>query len=127
MIRRPPRSTLFPYTTLFRSDRAGRHAEGEIVDEQALAVALAHALELDHRIAETIGDGDENFLGFVALLVLVRGQLLEAREPRLRFRLAALGVLPHPFELLLHRLDARLLLLLLHLQAHFLLLEPGGV
>src|SRR2546429_2921060 len=28
MIRRPPRSTLFPYTTLFRSRRAGRdHAE----------------------------------------------------------------------------------------------------
>src|SRR2546426_2018744 len=24
MIRRPPRSTLFPYTTLFRSDRMGR-------------------------------------------------------------------------------------------------------
>src|SRR3712207_7003779 len=24
MIRRPPRSTLFPYTTLFRSHRAGR-------------------------------------------------------------------------------------------------------
>src|SRR3712207_6877305 len=28
MIRRPPRSTLFPYTTLFRSE-AGRHAGGE--------------------------------------------------------------------------------------------------
>src|SRR2546423_7447943 len=27
MIRRPPRSTLFPYTTLFRSERAG-HAAG---------------------------------------------------------------------------------------------------
>src|SRR5947199_7893346 len=27
MIRRPPRSTLFPYTTLFRSDR-GLHAPG---------------------------------------------------------------------------------------------------
>src|SRR3712207_5051659 len=27
MIRRPPRSTLFPYTTLFRSDGAGRHAQ----------------------------------------------------------------------------------------------------
>src|SRR3712207_7474016 len=26
MIRRPPRSTLFPYTTLFRSDGAGRPA-----------------------------------------------------------------------------------------------------
>src|SRR5258708_27557764 len=25
MIRRPPRSTLFPYTTLFRSDRAYRY------------------------------------------------------------------------------------------------------
>src|SRR3712207_7487195 len=27
MIRRPPRSTLFPYTTLFRSDRAEAHAD----------------------------------------------------------------------------------------------------
>src|SRR2546425_5065028 len=26
MIRRPPRSTLFPYTTLFRSGRRGRHS-----------------------------------------------------------------------------------------------------
>src|SRR2546423_15266264 len=26
MIRRPPRSTLFPYTTLFRSDRRAAHA-----------------------------------------------------------------------------------------------------
>src|SRR2546430_12337567 len=26
MIRRPPRSTLFPYTTLFRSPTGGRHA-----------------------------------------------------------------------------------------------------
>src|SRR5256885_13144463 len=29
MIRRPPRSTLFPYTTLFRSLRAGRDRRGE--------------------------------------------------------------------------------------------------
>src|SRR2546426_4476257 len=28
MIRRPPRSTLFPYTTLFRSVRDGRPGEG---------------------------------------------------------------------------------------------------
>src|SRR3712207_8517059 len=28
MIRRPPRSTLFPYTTLFRSDRTGGGAAG---------------------------------------------------------------------------------------------------
>src|SRR2546430_2464878 len=32
MIRRPPRSTLFPYTTLFRSRRAIRHLEkGRVV------------------------------------------------------------------------------------------------
>src|SRR5256885_10009668 len=28
MIRRPPRSTLFPYTTLFRSRRLGAHRHG---------------------------------------------------------------------------------------------------
>src|SRR2546421_7949277 len=31
MIRRPPRSTLFPYTTLFRSDRARRAQCGGLV------------------------------------------------------------------------------------------------
>src|SRR2546422_8493689 len=29
MIRRPPRSTLFPYTTLFRSPQIGKHAADE--------------------------------------------------------------------------------------------------
>src|SRR3712207_7207391 len=29
MIRRPPRSTLFPYTTLFRSGRPGRRGRGD--------------------------------------------------------------------------------------------------
>src|SRR5256885_8793867 len=34
MIRRPPRSTLFPYTTLFRSDVAGG---GIVIDESRYA------------------------------------------------------------------------------------------
>src|SRR5438874_10023168 len=39
MIRRPPRSTLFPYTTLFRSPRAdwrdgGHPALGEVVEDR---------------------------------------------------------------------------------------------
>src|SRR2546429_6179735 len=47
MIRRPPRSTLFPYTTLFRSLRhvlaQQQDAEGgPVVDEHA-AVAVQHA------------------------------------------------------------------------------------
>src|SRR5256885_6377458 len=33
MIRRPPRSTLFPYTTLFRSDRQPRRARGRHGEE----------------------------------------------------------------------------------------------
>src|SRR3712207_6922684 len=33
MIRRPPRSTLFPYTTLFRSSRGG-HPGGELLQER---------------------------------------------------------------------------------------------
>src|SRR2546429_3333734 len=35
MIRRPPRSTLFPYTTLFRSPRREVHRAGEGVHQAA--------------------------------------------------------------------------------------------
>src|ERR1039457_7434961 len=36
MIRRPPRSTLFPYTTLFRSRTHGRHRVVGVLDPQCL-------------------------------------------------------------------------------------------
>src|SRR3712207_7504158 len=42
MIRRPPRSTLFPYTTLFRSRErrpAGEHGLGQVDDADDRAVA----------------------------------------------------------------------------------------
>src|SRR2546426_5697203 len=59
MIRRPPRSTLFPYTTLFRSERGGdhldvrplhvllhvRHLFGSLVDEQHDEVDLGVVLD----------------------------------------------------------------------------------
>src|SRR2546430_7634709 len=64
MIRRPPRSTLFPYTTLFRSHdeetirsadhvvdlgpRAGRHG-GEVVIEGPVKAVLDHADSLTGR------------------------------------------------------------------------------
>src|SRR5258708_14590078 len=53
MIRRPPRSTLFPYTTLFRSDHAPRqeqrvlagvHHPGQII-QRRIRVGAAHRLD----------------------------------------------------------------------------------
>src|SRR2546429_5579873 len=38
MIRRPPRSTLFPYTTLFRSLRVGGRAPAQLLEAQAVLV-----------------------------------------------------------------------------------------
>src|SRR3712207_8637762 len=43
MIRRPPRSTLFPYTTLFRSD-----AQHEVGSEQVRIAAAVARLEPAH-------------------------------------------------------------------------------
>src|SRR6185369_8334419 len=43
MIRRPPRSTLFPYTTLFRS-----YGEGDLDDLLALAVGADDELAGEH-------------------------------------------------------------------------------
>src|SRR5690349_23206507 len=51
MIRRPPRSTLFPYTTLFRSQRratksdTGWHCEVSVVDRFGRAGHDRHAIE----------------------------------------------------------------------------------
>src|SRR3712207_9336070 len=62
MIRRPPRSTLFPYTTLFRSNRVDG-AWGKTIDVMAVlavlfgvAVALGQAgLQLTAGLGETFG------------------------------------------------------------------------
>src|SRR3712207_7249444 len=52
MIRRPPRSTLFPYTTLFRSgkvhQREHRSVEvGEVAPEDVLLVGREHLRDVD--------------------------------------------------------------------------------
>src|SRR5690349_24294849 len=46
MLRRPPRSTLFPYTTLFRSRREGRALHHGLQPEQAAAALPARRLGL---------------------------------------------------------------------------------
>src|SRR2546422_6595134 len=40
MIRRPPRSTLFPYTTLFRSRHGGGHHRGGCGGPEAAAIPV---------------------------------------------------------------------------------------
>src|SRR2546426_7816668 len=58
MIRRPPRSTLFPYTTLFRSHRAFQLSDhrrlivGLLLRDQLLRRKLAVAVEVDLRRLE---------------------------------------------------------------------------
>src|SRR5438270_3889276 len=72
MLRRPPRSTLFPYTTLFRSDlrhaawsgwnpRQLELADGPVVDGH-LALALEH-VDLDRRLCVLRGREDLRLLG----------------------------------------------------------------
>src|SRR3712207_7891616 len=47
MIRRPPRSTLFPYTTLFRSDVGKGHPEYYQDMAQAIAARLNNAVYIN--------------------------------------------------------------------------------
>src|SRR5258708_16481390 len=53
MIRRPPRSTLFPYTTLFRSAYARdlQRIVGQAAQHGGHAIALAVGLEVDQQPA----------------------------------------------------------------------------
>src|SRR6266850_2349346 len=89
MIRRPPRSTLFPYTTLFRSDA---HAA------RALGIALVQAVPVElHEHAAVVVDVDlfaglaDHHCGLHARDARFRGD--ERRPVRDRARQAGEGVL----------------------------------
>ncbi len=98
-----------------------------VVDQQALAVALRHVLELDDAVAQALGHRDEDLLRLVALLVSYERTAPRSAPARLALGLPRLRIGAHPLELLLHGLDARDFLLGLDLQALLLLLEPGAV
>src|SRR3989449_9072275 len=56
MIRRPPRSTLFPYTTLFRSQQTARVVASQIADEIRMAGqgAPVHSSKFDTAMVESM-------------------------------------------------------------------------
>src|SRR3712207_7862914 len=56
MIRRPPRSTLFPYTTLFRSEGGLQH--GQLEDLGALLLPSREAL-VEVALRELVADPEE--------------------------------------------------------------------
>src|SRR5436190_11504110 len=60
MIRRPPRSTLFPYTTLFRSlgDRRGKLAAGEAGEMALVARAKGLGLRSEEHTSELQSHSD---------------------------------------------------------------------
>src|SRR3712207_8848842 len=61
MIRRPPRSTLFPYTTLFRSRREHRrgHVEHAVRDGGVEVEVREQPLLPHHDLLDPLGDREE--------------------------------------------------------------------
>src|SRR3712207_8540520 len=57
MIRRPPRSTLFPYTTLFRSEKYHELLKKE-VPEQKISIDIKNNTECMSALIRDLTDGD---------------------------------------------------------------------
>src|SRR3712207_8844900 len=77
MIRRPPRSTLFPYTTLFRSEYA-RQGFGQLLVAAALTLAVVAAAHRWRGPASPRGD-----LLARGLLLVLCGLTLDRKSTRL--------------------------------------------
>src|SRR3712207_7427823 len=65
MIRRPPRSTLFPYTTLFRSDEAGRYLQAIPL----FPLLVSGSLHLEEEWPQAVHKGEEDARQDVEILV----------------------------------------------------------
>src|SRR5256885_13237606 len=81
MIRRPPRSTLFPYTTLFRSELVERVDAAEQLDLLHLAGGSMDATdEVAPRLEALRHAENVVALGAVELETLARGAVLELQR-----------------------------------------------
>src|SRR2546422_6944413 len=90
MIRRPPRSTLFPYTTLFRSTPISKAASPQSAARNAWAAAMSAAAAWPARTARfcwmawyaPIGRSEEHTSELQSRLHLVCRLLLEKKKKR---------------------------------------------
>src|SRR5256885_7885947 len=100
MIRRPPRSTLFPYTTLFRSHHVGAIGLGHA---HRLAARLVQVDEmggglLEQRVAGEVGGGErseEHTSELQSPCNLVCRLLLEKKKRKIRKRITVPLTLRH--------------------------------
>src|SRR2546425_7054644 len=89
MIRRPPRSTLFPYTTLFRSQQQRPPLVHEQLVHRAGLLGLALACGLDRRLrqrfvhAAVVVRSEEHTSELQSLAYLVCRLLLEKKKKAL--------------------------------------------
>src|SRR3712207_8500990 len=76
MIRRPPRSTLLPYTTLFRSRRrvAGRHPVDRPQDRPPRPDHQAPPRPGGEEVKKAIKDHAKDFAAIIGLLVISRSE-----------------------------------------------------
>src|SRR5689334_24548748 len=70
MIRRPPRSTLFPYTTLFRSERSQGH--GAEVEHALQSGGLSHRIRLGGRVQRRLVRLERGLHGYAEDIVIER-------------------------------------------------------
>src|SRR3712207_8262999 len=82
MIRRPPRSTLFPYTTLFRSSGPARVFESE---EEAFAAVKAQEIK-DNDVVVIRNEGPSGGPGMREMLGVTAALRSEEHTPELQSR-----------------------------------------
>src|SRR2546422_6092178 len=89
MIRRPPRSTLFPYTTLFRSrvdvtvGKTRRHAAEELLQNLR---SPHRPVQREEHVDEHVGRSEEHTSELQSRLHLVCRLLLEKKKKSTRVR-----------------------------------------
>src|SRR3712207_72299 len=102
MIRRPPRSTLFPYTTLFRSscvnplafDKRGAHGriidggEGSAAESAQRLAPEATVVGAFHNVSAVLLWGEEDYLDEDVLVV---GDVVEAKQVAMELARCVVG------------------------------------